>query len=661
MAEDHSAPTPGNSINRPGDDRVKYFVERRSAMPAHYWATLNAPATLSIDTSLDSYKADEVAAAFEKRKCSGDMLKILSPTGRTCASLLSEMLKPQPQTTSVPSSPATTSHELVSDHGSDSTRTTPPMLASPPKRISFGPAPVRTNSNVSSRVTSAAPSRQPSHSEHTHGERHVSFGVPPPVREAPSSCSEADHEKTPVARKISFAIKDSATTDASQSDSTTQSAANGGSSTIAAGEPAPRPRTIKFAASNPPSRTASTDNTSRRPSIDLTIRVPDSVNNCKAGDSTDEATDDAALPTPKPKTCKSAIETVLQKEAVGKVVDPVEEVEEDDENDADIGQDDDEANDDEDNEDDDEEEEDEDEDADEDDDDDLADEPSDLDLDLDSDDDGYQEDIESDDGASVFDDDIFPNLNQSVQTPTRPHFSSEQQVMPLIMPSSPHTTRTVSQPQPPSESDLPDTTDFCAGNMDEDQPACAAFDAACREKAARRRLPKPQDIDPTFPDSGTDSEAEVESKQKLRGPTTMKKGLMADEVAGATAIRAPRSPRMWSPPLAARRNMDKTSRSLPRRHGHGNTSRFPPKPCRAMMIKQSNEQRAQRRRERKERRQAARDARRCIKAERNPQLNPRRPPVDHTGHVKMQAIGTKQKLTQAKDKNPCEFRPVMSI
>ena len=737
--------------------QVKYITERRQ-MPAHYWATLNAPCPLTIETSLEKIKnvpTEEIVAAFEKRACgllrtasealssisgwSGaatstadkQYQKLASPSSRVCSSLLSEMLRPSPAAEQ-PMSPATTHGELVSDHGSASTRSTPPLIASPPKRqstISFGPAPVRAGSNVSSsRPTpqaSAQPSRQASGSEWSTVEaptlprRHISFGgvtktspVKPTTRESDRSASDASDEveKTPVAaRRITFAVEQPAGT--KTADTATEDTETTGPATVT------RSRSIKFAAADPPVRAPSRANSTSSRSALLDAGSVHAISDHESARSrgTSTASSPGLHPVVKPHvpaTCKSALDAVLSKEAVGKIAERSrEKVEDDAADDPDLLEDgDDEENDDDNNDDDDavdgdhrlaivlEDDEDEEDNDDGDDDDDVDDDDL-SDFELDSDDDGYVEDVESDDDASVFDEDLFPNMRTSSQTPTNKlridtQRAREVRHRPIGTP--------VQKPAPPSESDLPDTTDFCAGNLDEDQPACAAFDAACRERAERRRLAKPQDIDPTFPESGSEDDPDDEIEKRLDATIT---AATARNAAGATtdgvdavvpARKICRSPPanatkstrlLHSPPLAARRTEHKT-RSLPRRHGFVSTAlsaigtkhgKFPPKPCRAVMIKQSNEQRAQRRREKKERRHAAREAKKARKCPSgnvsaaggvggtvglgNGTTGGTAGPVtavDTLGHIKMQAIGTK-KLTAAKSTNPCEFRPMHSI
>ena len=122
------------------------FFGNRTLFPSHYWATLHPPlATAASDTEQE---LGETAARLANIRLDVNLNNnayfenfnynkaVISPSTRTCSSLLSEMLKPQ--TDSRPSSPGLT-HDLLSDHGSISTHSTPPCHATtPPKRgISF--------------------------------------------------------------------------------------------------------------------------------------------------------------------------------------------------------------------------------------------------------------------------------------------------------------------------------------------------------------------------------------------------------------------------------------------------------------------------------------------------------------------------------------------
>ncbi|CCG80611.1 Putative uncharacterized protein [Taphrina deformans PYCC 5710] len=326
-------------------------------------------------------------------------------------------------------------------------------------------------------------------------------------------------------------------------------------------------------------------------------------------------------------TCKSTLEAVLKKEAIAKVIETVpEDDEEDDEEDReeeDFDHEDDEEQD----------EEEEDEDAD-----DFDDGQSFLELG--SDDDGYQEDIESDD--DLLDDDVYPPVLAESGTPKMSlsgrnglQAKDSQAVSPRLNYTQVHRTAA------PSESDLPDTTDFAPGNMDEDQAACIAFDVAIKDRKARRQPAKPSDIDPTFPQSGSDNDSDIEALQE--SPELNKN--IKNICRSPTLQRKTTDRQRWhSPPLAKMVDLCR-AKSLPRRYLTGRKGLYEPKPPRAVTIKQSNEQRAQRRREKTELRHNLR---------RNKQV------IDHNGHEKMKVHCLSRKKLVATE-NPCVIRPIMSI
>ena len=80
----------------------------------------------------------------------------------------------------------------------------------------------------------------------------------------------------------------------------------------------------------------------------------------------------------------------------------------------------------------------------------------------------------------------------------------------------------------PGTPELPDSTDFVCGTLDEDRPLEAAY-LSCREQKLRQKhVVIPQDIDPSFPttdpeDEENDSEGEVnESQHSSEGPRWLK-------------------------------------------------------------------------------------------------------------------------------------------
>lgn len=62
--------------------------------------------------------------------------------------------------------------------------------------------------------------------------------------------------------------------------------------------------------------------------------------------------------------------------------------------------------------------------------------------------------------------------------------------------------------QRPGTPDLPDSTDFVCGTLDEDRPLEQAYITRIKEREAAKHRPMPQDIDPTFPTSDPDMDEE---------------------------------------------------------------------------------------------------------------------------------------------------------
>ncbi|KIW65786.1 hypothetical protein PV04_08011 [Phialophora macrospora] len=80
----------------------------------------------------------------------------------------------------------------------------------------------------------------------------------------------------------------------------------------------------------------------------------------------------------------------------------------------------------------------------------------------------------------------------------------------------------------PGTPELPDSTDFVCGTLDEDRPLEAAY-LSCREQRMRQKhVPIPQDIDPSFPttdpeDNGNESDDEIDGSQHSSdGPRWLK-------------------------------------------------------------------------------------------------------------------------------------------
>jgi len=63
----------------------------------------------------------------------------------------------------------------------------------------------------------------------------------------------------------------------------------------------------------------------------------------------------------------------------------------------------------------------------------------------------------------------------------------------------------------PGTPDLPDSTDFVCGTLDEDRPLEAAYMSCLKERKRSKHMTIPQDIDPSFPTSDFEDEDEVEA------------------------------------------------------------------------------------------------------------------------------------------------------
>lgn len=595
-------------------------------LPSEYWSTLthhnhHSSPSLALVEHLEhlGVNSDSHDAAYFKDFAYGKSR--IAPSTRTCSSLLSEMLRPAPD--SQPTSPSTTHNEMLSDHGdhvSYSTHSTPPLQATPPKRptISFGiPATTNGVQVLHAKAPNLHSVESPSEVAPT-AVRHISFGgvtrtdskisndvdvIRP--KTLPACVKDAMGGLTPtVKRTIQFAARSDIIRTTSDS--------SGGLDDDGASQ-VPRPRSIKFAGSNCPLRS---QESSRRSSYT-------DAHHSMAGPIEEALKSHAAKLTspllsarpPAHPTCKSTLDAMLKKEAIAKVIDTVPE-EEDEYEEDDL-----------------------DEEIDEDEEEDLDTNSMSV-LDLDSDDDGYQEDIESDDDIS--EPDSAPYTRLGSDTPRKAVHCWIDSHSANAMRAEETVRTPVYRTAAPSESDLPDTTDFAPGTIDEDQPACIAFGMAVRDRKARREPAKPSDIDPTFPESGSDEDPDMidldlpSAKLTENGRPICRSPPMHHRTGGRQ--------RLHSPPIAKPISTTRAT-SLPRRYLTGRKGLYAPKPPRAVTIKQSNEKRAERRREKKELRH---DTRRG-KAE-----------VDHNGHEKMKVHCLSRKKLIASE-NPCVIRPVMSI
>ena len=71
----------------------------------------------------------------------------------------------------------------------------------------------------------------------------------------------------------------------------------------------------------------------------------------------------------------------------------------------------------------------------------------------------------------------------------------------------------------PATPDLPDSTDFVCGTLDEDRPLEAAYKSCMEERRLSKRVPIPQDIDPSFPTSDPEDDDNDDDLDGETAPT----------------------------------------------------------------------------------------------------------------------------------------------
>ncbi|KAM3418774.1 hypothetical protein BST61_g4744 [Cercospora zeina] len=136
----------------------------------------------------------------------------------------------------------------------------------------------------------------------------------------------------------------------------------------------------------------------------------------------------------------------------------------------------------------------------------------------------------------------------------------------------------------PAAIDLPDSTDFVCGTLDEDRPLEQAFISYKKEREAAKHKARPQDIDPTFPTS--DPEMDEEDDEDLINPVESEhESLMhgtLEDLDGEATLRRRLSKRgvrpghtHCSPPPPARHRSP-----APGAMKRTNTARSPPPPVR---------------------------------------------------------------------------------
>ncbi|KAF1984309.1 hypothetical protein K402DRAFT_336809 [Aulographum hederae CBS 113979] len=132
--------------------------------------------------------------------------------------------------------------------------------------------------------------------------------------------------------------------------------------------------------------------------------------------------------------------------------------------------------------------------------------------------------------------------------------------------------------QDTSTPELPDSTDFVCGTLDEDRPLEEAYMASITARRAAKHKMTPQDIDPTFPTS--DPEMDDEDKESADEPVHPASSISPqfsglDEVYARPSRRPSytHSPQRLRSPPPAKRNV---ARSPPPPAAHRSTARSPP-------------------------------------------------------------------------------------
>lgn len=142
----------------------------------------------------------------------------------------------------------------------------------------------------------------------------------------------------------------------------------------------------------------------------------------------------------------------------------------------------------------------------------------------------------------------------------------------MIQPRPERRSRSRTVPANPRKDaiDLPDSTDFVCGTLDEDRPLEQAYLNHIKQREAAKHKARPQDIDPTFPTSDPDMDEE-DDEDLEDAEDSDHENLMhgkIDELDGdstarrkSTAHRSPPPVRHRSPPPPAKRH--RTARSPP--------------------------------------------------------------------------------------------------
>jgi hypothetical protein len=114
----------------------------------------------------------------------------------------------------------------------------------------------------------------------------------------------------------------------------------------------------------------------------------------------------------------------------------------------------------------------------------------------------------------------------------------------------------------PGTPDLPDSTDFVCGTLDEDRPLEDAYLSCMKERVRQKHIPVPQDIDPSFPASEPEDDDELDTLSRSSEEHLWISGQLDDyndgpingRKRGMTKRKSPlHSPmRLYSPPATKR-------------------------------------------------------------------------------------------------------------
>jgi len=151
----------------------------------------------------------------------------------------------------------------------------------------------------------------------------------------------------------------------------------------------------------------------------------------------------------------------------------------------------------------------------------------------------------------------IPRSDSPARSSERPLFMKRPPKLPRMRPGTP---------------ELPDSTDFVCGTLDEDRPLEAAYISCLEQRKREKHIPIPQDIDPSFPTSDPEDEEDEEDEDEspgAGGPMWMKDQFA--ELDGAARSRTPREMKSPTPPSP------RNEHPLPKlRLSRRNTNRSPP-------------------------------------------------------------------------------------